>query len=98
MSCLAAARRGIIVVGQMTCAEDAAAAMKIAEALGWPLVADVLSGIATKSRHPSKAHHLVLFMLLLIITAQCMGCACMTCVPSLHEGLACVMVEDAEVG
>lgn len=44
MTCIAAARRGIIVVGQMTHAEDAAAALKIAQALGWPLVADVLSG------------------------------------------------------
>jgi len=97
MSCIAAARRGIIIVGQMTCAEDAAAALKIAEALGWPLVADVLSGIDTDSRDPSKAHRLVLFMLLLIITAQPMGCACMTCVHSLHGGLACVTA-DVEVG
>lgn len=49
MGCIAAARRGIIVVGQMTRAEEAAAALKIAEALGWPLVADVLSGIPTSS-------------------------------------------------
>jgi 2-succinyl-5-enolpyruvyl-6-hydroxy-3-cyclohexene-1-carboxylate synthase len=44
ISCIAAARRGIIVVGQMIRAQDAAAALKIAQALGWPLVADVLSG------------------------------------------------------
>ena len=35
------------MVGQMTRVEDAAAALKIAEALGWPLVADVLSGNIT---------------------------------------------------
>ena len=44
MGCIAAARRGIIVAGQMTRLEQAAAALKISEALGWPLVADVLSG------------------------------------------------------
>lgn len=43
MGCIAAARRGIIVVGQVR-AEQAAAALRIAEGLGWPLVADVLSG------------------------------------------------------
>ena len=45
MGCIAAARRGIIIVGQVPRAEQAAAALKIAEALGWPLVADVLSGM-----------------------------------------------------
>ena len=44
MGCIAAARRGIIVAGQMTRPQQAAAALKMSEALGWPLVADILSG------------------------------------------------------
>lgn len=51
---MAAAQKGLIVVGQMTRAEDAAAALKIAEALGWPLVADVLSGECHPLVHPSR--------------------------------------------
>ncbi len=52
MGCIAAARRGVIVVGQLTRPEQAAAALKIAEALGWPLVADVLSGMALYLHQP----------------------------------------------
>lgn len=44
---LAGAQRGLIVVAQMARPEDCVAALKIARALGWPMVADVLSGAAS---------------------------------------------------
>lgn len=36
--------RGLLVVGQLMSPADVAAAAAIAEALGWPVAADVLSG------------------------------------------------------
>jgi len=41
---LLAARRGLLVVGELPRAEDAVAAVRLATALGWPIVCDVLSG------------------------------------------------------
>ncbi|EIE27179.1 Thiamin diphosphate-binding protein, partial [Coccomyxa subellipsoidea C-169] len=41
---LAGAQRGLLVVAQMGHPEDCLAALKIARSLGWPVVADVLSG------------------------------------------------------
>ena len=45
---LLAARRGLIVVGELPRAEDAVAAFRLATALGWPVVCDVLSGESGK--------------------------------------------------
>lgn len=44
LNTLASAQRGLLVVAQMARPEDCLAALKIARALGWPVVADVLSG------------------------------------------------------
>ena len=44
LGCLSCARRGLLVVAQLTQPQDCLAALRIAEALGWPIVADVLSG------------------------------------------------------
>ena len=41
---LLAARRGLLVVGELPRAEDAIAALHLATALGWPVVCDILSG------------------------------------------------------
>lgn len=41
---LLAAPSGIVVAGELQSAADAAAARQISAALGWPLVADILSG------------------------------------------------------
>lgn len=38
------ATRGLLVVGQLTNPADVAAAAAVADALGWPVVADALSG------------------------------------------------------
>lgn len=45
--------RGLLVVGELQGGEQAAAARRIGAALGWPLVADVLSG----ERHTLSANH-----------------------------------------
>jgi 2-succinyl-5-enolpyruvyl-6-hydroxy-3-cyclohexene-1-carboxylate synthase len=37
-------RRGLLVVGELQDSQQAAAAARIGAALGWPVVADVLSG------------------------------------------------------
>lgn len=39
------ARRGLIVAGWMPCAEDAAATLRLARRLGWPLLPDLGSGL-----------------------------------------------------
>ena len=44
MQALLTAQRGLLVVGELPRAEDAVAALRIANALGWPVVCDVLSG------------------------------------------------------
>ena len=44
LGCLGGARRGLLVVGQLTTPQDCMAALRIAQALGWPVAADVLSG------------------------------------------------------
>lgn len=41
---LGSAQRGLLVVAELTTAEDAVAALAISESLGWPIVADALSG------------------------------------------------------
>ena len=37
-------QRGLLVVAELTSSEDVAAALSISKALGWPVVADALSG------------------------------------------------------
>lgn len=41
---LGSAQRGLLVVAELTTAEDAVAALAISKSLGWPVVADALSG------------------------------------------------------
>lgn len=54
--CLLGARRGLLVVAQLTQPQDCVAALRIAEALGWPVVADVLSGTKLRRYHLSLLH------------------------------------------
>ena len=56
---LASAQRGLLVVAQMARPEDCLAALKIARALGWPVVADVLSGEFCASHNATAALLLV---------------------------------------
>lgn len=44
LSTLGAAQRGLVVVAELTTAEDVAAALTVSKSLGWPIVADALSG------------------------------------------------------
>lgn len=44
LSTLGCAQRGLLVVAELTTAEDAVAALAISKSLGWPIVADALSG------------------------------------------------------
>ena len=44
LSMLGSAQRGLLVVAELTTAEDAVAALAISKSLGWPIVADALSG------------------------------------------------------
>lgn len=52
---LAGARRGLIVVGELTDPRDIAAAVQMSQALGWPVVADVLSGLRIGSNTASSS-------------------------------------------
>ena len=86
MGCIAAAKRGLIIIGQMARAEDAAAALKIAEALGWPVAADVLSGIPTSSAywvHDHQRQYRALSCLKICPSGQC------HLLLSVQEGHAC---------
>ena len=44
LSMLGSAQRGLLVIAELTTAEDIVAALAISKALGWPSVADALSG------------------------------------------------------
>ncbi len=46
-----AAERGLIVVGRLRDAEDQAAITKVARALGWPVLADIGSGLRSRDRN-----------------------------------------------
>lgn len=46
------ARRGLLVIGELVDPEDVAAAVQIAQLLGWPVAADVLSGLRVGARPP----------------------------------------------
>ncbi len=45
LTLLRGARRGLVVVGELVRPEEAVAASQLAAALGWPVAADVLSGL-----------------------------------------------------
>lgn len=59
-----AAQRGVLLVGELRRAEDRAAVLRIAHALGWPIVADALSGLRIGANAPATPanavviHHL----------------------------------------
>lgn len=42
---LASAQRGVVVAGELSCAAERVAVLRLARHLGWPIVADVLSGL-----------------------------------------------------
>ena len=48
---LHAAERGLLVVAELTSPEDVMAALTISKALGWPVVADALSGVLLMLLH-----------------------------------------------
>lgn len=48
LSTLGSAQRGLLVIAELTTPEDAVAALAISKALGWPVVADALSGGSAK--------------------------------------------------
>lgn len=45
LSLLSRAERGLLVVGELLSAEDVAACVRLGQLLGWPVAADVLSGL-----------------------------------------------------
>ena len=44
MATLGSAQRGLLVVAELTTPQDVMAALAVSRALGWPVVADALSG------------------------------------------------------
>lgn len=54
---LRAARRGLIVVGRLASASETAAAAEIARHLGWPVAADVGSGLKGPQAPPALLRH-----------------------------------------
>lgn len=54
-----ACRKGLIVVGELSNREDVMASVKLAEALGWPVIADVLSGIRVGNRTRGNRMNLI---------------------------------------
>ena len=44
MASLGSTKRGLLVVAELASSEDVAAALSISKVLGWPVVADALSG------------------------------------------------------
>ena len=55
-------RRGLLVVGEIGDPADVAAAKQISRILGWPIVADVLSGLRVGYAHGSKNENMVNYM------------------------------------
>ena len=62
LQALAAAQRGVIVAGQLRSAAERVAVLRIAEQLGWPIAADVLSGLRAQRGHSAPPaivlHHM----------------------------------------
>ncbi|GLC45490.1 hypothetical protein PLESTM_001741500 [Pleodorina starrii] len=56
-SLLRGARRGLVVVGELIDPRDIVAARQIGSALGWPVVADVLSGLRVGAAPPTTPQH-----------------------------------------
>jgi isochorismate synthase / 2-succinyl-5-enolpyruvyl-6-hydroxy-3-cyclohexene-1-carboxylate synthase / 2-succinyl-6-hydroxy-2,4-cyclohexadiene-1-carboxylate synthase / o-succinylbenzoate synthase len=54
LALLAGAQRGMVVVGQLRDARHRVAALRIARSLGWPLVADILSGLRVNDNAGAK--------------------------------------------
>lgn len=52
---LATAKRGILVVGELLSPSDAALVVRIGRRLGWPVVADILSGLRVGATKPEAA-------------------------------------------
>ena len=53
------AKRGLVIVGEMLSAQDTVRVMRVCRQLGWPIVADVLSGLRIGGTPPglSGANH-----------------------------------------
>lgn len=61
--CIETAREGLLVVGKLHSALEAEAAGKLALKLGWPLVADIGSGLRFSEHIPAKVHYMDLLLL-----------------------------------
>lgn len=59
LSTLGDAQRGLIVVAELTTAEDVAAALIVSTTLGWPIVADALSGERATQPHWDNCNRLI---------------------------------------
>jgi isochorismate synthase/2-succinyl-5-enolpyruvyl-6-hydroxy-3-cyclohexene-1-carboxylate synthase/2-succinyl-6-hydroxy-2,4-cyclohexadiene-1-carboxylate synthase/O-succinylbenzoate synthase len=55
-------RKGLLIVGELADPEDVTAAKQISRILGWPIVADILSGLRVGHAHGSKNEHMVNYM------------------------------------
>ena len=54
---LRSAERGLLVVAELTSSEDVMAALNISKVLGWPVVADALSGVLLLTVCCMPAHY-----------------------------------------
>lgn len=52
---LGSAQRGLLVVAELTTSKDVMAALAVSRALGWPVVADALSGAVAAAAVPASA-------------------------------------------
>ena len=54
---LKAIKNGVIVVGKLAGADEANLVLHLAEKLGWPIFADVSSGLRLGQSHPNLIHY-----------------------------------------
>ncbi|DBA78509.1 TPA: hypothetical protein ACH3X2_007832 [Trebouxia sp. C0005] len=57
---LRSAERGLLVVAELTSSEDVMAALNISKVLGWPVVADALSGLRVGMTEDASREHVIL--------------------------------------
>ncbi|DBA90081.1 TPA: hypothetical protein ACH3X1_003400 [Trebouxia sp. C0004] len=57
---LRSAERGLLVVAELTSPQDVMAALNISKALGWPVVADALSGLRVGMTEAASREHVIL--------------------------------------
>ena len=55
LALITSAKRGLLIVAELTSAQDVLAALSLSRALGWPVVADALSGAHTYTQTGSNS-------------------------------------------